>query len=89
MIESFATATPVIAFHSGSVPEVIEEGVTGYVVSSVEEAVEAVSHLDWLSRKTIRAEFEKRFTASVMTGHYLSVYEMLIEKKMQERSVYV
>jgi glycosyltransferase involved in cell wall biosynthesis len=81
MIESIAVGTPVIAFKAGSVPEVIDDGVTGFVVSNVDEAVKALSNLDKLSRKKIREVFEKRFTADIMAKNYIKVYEKVIDTK--------
>ena len=63
MIEAMACGTPVIAYRSGSVPEVIEDGVTGFIVDGEEEAVRAVRELPRLDRRIIRARFEERFTA--------------------------
>ena len=77
MIEAMACGTPVVAFERGSVPEVIEDGVTGFVVQTVEEAVEAVTHLDEIDRAVCRAEFERRFTAERMATDYVSVYRAL------------
>jgi glycosyltransferase involved in cell wall biosynthesis len=79
MIESFAMGTPVIAFRSGSVPEIIDEGVTGFIVSSVEEAVLAIKKINKFSRKTIREVFEKRFTSKTMAENYIKVYEELTQ----------
>ena len=81
MIEALAVGTPVIAFANGSVPEVIRDGETGFVVRSVDEACEAVRNLAKLSRHICRREFEKRFTARRMALDYLRVYEELIERK--------
>jgi glycosyltransferase involved in cell wall biosynthesis len=77
MIEAMACATPVVAFERGSVPEVIQDGLTGFVVTDVDEAVEAVTHLDEIDRAEVRAEFERRFTAERMAADYLSVYRSL------------
>jgi glycosyltransferase involved in cell wall biosynthesis len=77
MIESMACGTPVIAFNSGSVPEVTADGVTGFVVGTVEEAAEAVRKLDLLPRRVIRACFEKSFTAQAMARAYVRIYENL------------
>jgi glycosyltransferase involved in cell wall biosynthesis len=77
MIESMACGTPVIAWRRGSVPEVVEHGLTGYVVDSVEEAVEAVRALDRLDRAAIRERFEERFTAERMARDYVALYERL------------
>src|SRR5437016_13056773 len=62
MIEAMACGTPVIAFRSGSVPEVIDDGVTGFVVDGEAEAVEAIGRLSALDRQQARRHFEKRFT---------------------------
>jgi len=78
MIEALACGTPVIARARGSVPELIEPGVTGFVVENVKEAVEAVNNVSHLSRKRCRAVFEKRFTASRMARDYLAVYDRLM-----------
>jgi glycosyltransferase involved in cell wall biosynthesis len=78
MIESLACGTPVIAFRRGSVPEVIEHGVTGFVVDTVEEAAAAVARIAELSRRTCRQQFERRFNAAGMAEDYLEVYRRLI-----------
>jgi len=74
LIESMACGTPVIAFNSGSVPEIMEEGVTGFVVDTVEEAVASVRKLDGLSRARIRSRFEDRFSAETMARAYVKIY---------------
>ncbi len=79
MIEAMACGTPVIAFNRGSVPEVIEDGVTGFVVEDEMSAVGAVRRLPQLSRSLIRQRFEERFTARRMAEDYLSVYRELIK----------
>jgi glycosyltransferase involved in cell wall biosynthesis len=78
MIEALACGTPVIAWRNGSVPEVIEDGVTGFVVDSVEEAAEAVRRIGSLDRARCRREFEKRFDAVRMAEDYVNVYRRLI-----------
>ena len=78
MIESMACGTPVIAFNCGSVPEVMEDGVTGFVVNNVDEAVAAVEKIDTLDRDAIRAAFEKRFSSERMAQNYLEVYDRLM-----------
>ena len=78
MIEAMACATPVIAYRSGSVPEVIDEGVTGFVVDDIEAAVAAVGRLDELDRAGVRAAFERRFDVARMGHDYLAVYERLV-----------
>jgi glycosyltransferase involved in cell wall biosynthesis len=77
MIESMACGTPVIAFNRGSVPEIIEEGRTGFIVEDELGAVGAVGRLATLSRARIRARFEERFTARRMASDYLAVYRDL------------
>jgi glycosyltransferase involved in cell wall biosynthesis len=74
MIEAMSCGTPVIAFNRGSVPEVIDEGVTGTIVETVDQAVEAVNRLDTIDRQTVRSTFEKRFTVERMAKDYLEIY---------------
>jgi glycosyltransferase involved in cell wall biosynthesis len=78
MIEAMACGTPVIAYRQGSVPEVMEEGRTGFIVSELEDAIQAVRRISELSRERCREVFEQRFTASRMATDYLKVYERLI-----------
>jgi glycosyltransferase involved in cell wall biosynthesis len=77
MIEAMACGTPVIAFKSGSVVEIIEEGVSGFVVETLEEAVAAVGRIGSLERAGVRAAFERRFTAERMTRDYARIYQAL------------
>lgn len=79
MIEALQCGTPVIAFPGGSVPEVIEDGVSGRVVNSIDEAVQAVSALDTLSRRRCRRVFEERFTAERMARDHVDLYCSLLE----------
>jgi glycosyltransferase involved in cell wall biosynthesis len=79
MIEAMACGTPVIAFNRGSVPEVVEEGLTGFIVEDEIGAVGAVDRLAQLSREKIRKRFEERFTARRMAQDYLAVYRSLID----------
>jgi glycosyltransferase involved in cell wall biosynthesis len=81
MIEAMACGTPVIAYRKGSVPEVMEEGKTGFIVEGLEDAVKAVESVHTLSRKRCREVFEERFTAARMTRDYLSLYQRLLEAK--------
>ena len=74
MIEAMACGAPVIAFNRGSVPEIVEDGVTGFIVEDENSAIGAVDRLAQLSRETIRRQFERRFTARRMAQNYLSVY---------------
>lgn len=77
MIESMACGTPVIAYNHGSVPEVIDDGVTGFIVEDEMGAVAAVRRLPEISRATVRATFEQRFTARRMADDYLAIYRDL------------
>jgi glycosyltransferase involved in cell wall biosynthesis len=77
MIEAMACGTPVIAFNRGSVPELIDVGVTGFVVEDELGAIGAVEQLSELDRSKVRARFEERFTARRMAQEYLEVYRSL------------
>jgi glycosyltransferase involved in cell wall biosynthesis len=79
MIEAMACGTPVVAFRRGSVPEIVEDGVTGFVVDNVEEAAEAVCRVPTLSRTGCRARFDRRYTAARMAFDYLTVYRRLLK----------
>jgi glycosyltransferase involved in cell wall biosynthesis len=78
MIEAMASGTPVIAYPRGSVPEIMEHGVTGFIVEDVEGAAQAVQHLDDIDRARCRERFEARFTDKRMTDDYLAIYERLV-----------
>jgi glycosyltransferase involved in cell wall biosynthesis len=78
MIEAMACGTPVIAFNRGSVPEVIDHGVTGYIVEDVKSAVGSLQRLGELSRAEIRAQFERRFSSKTMAQNYVDSYAALI-----------
>jgi len=79
MIEAMACGTPVIAFNRGSVPEVVEDGVTGFIVEDEAGAIGAVDRLSHLSRTRIRERFEQRFTARRMALDYLATYRELMD----------
>jgi glycosyltransferase involved in cell wall biosynthesis len=78
MIEAMACGAPVIAFNRGAAPELIEDGVTGFVVEDEMSAVGAVRHVSRLSRTTIRSRFEERFAARRMARDYLEIYRGLL-----------
>ncbi len=78
MIEAMACGTPVIGWQRGSVPEVIEPGVTGFIVRSEREALEAIGKVAHLDRRAVRAAFERRFTARRMAEDYVEVYRTLL-----------
>ena len=79
MIEAMACGTPVIAFNRGSVPEVVDEGVTGFIVEDEKSAIGAVYRLHELPRANVRKRFEERFTARRMAQNYLAVYRSLMK----------
>src|SRR4029078_218627 len=79
MIEAMACGCPVIAYNRGSVPEIIEDGVTGFIVEDKEGAIGAVDRLAHISRAKVRERFEQRFTARRMALDYLSAYRSLID----------
>jgi glycosyltransferase involved in cell wall biosynthesis len=78
LIEAMACGTPVIAYRRASVPEVIEDGRTGFIVDGLAGAVAAVAKLDRLDRHTVRAGFEQRFTAERMAKDYVAAYNSLL-----------
>jgi glycosyltransferase involved in cell wall biosynthesis len=85
MIEAMACGTPVLAFRHGSVPEVIEDGITGYVVDSVEEAICKLGSLLALDRARVRRRFEQRFTSERMAADYVRLYQQLTVKHATRR----
>ncbi len=82
MIEALACGTPVVAWRNGSVPEVLEDGVTGFIVDTIEDAVDAVLRVPRLSRRACRRAFEQRFDAARMAREYVRVYERLVEERL-------
>ncbi|MFZ1010419.1 MAG: glycosyltransferase family 4 protein [Candidatus Sulfotelmatobacter sp.] len=78
MIEAMACGTPTIAFAHGSVPEIIEDGVSGIIVHTVDEAVKAVREAAAMSRRAVRGAFKSRFTVNRMVTDYLAIYEKLV-----------
>lgn len=87
MIESMACGTPVIAFRRGSVPEVMKPGVTGYIVESVPEAVEAVEKVLKITRARCRETFELCYSASRMAADYVTMYEQILEAGSHKENV--
>jgi glycosyltransferase involved in cell wall biosynthesis len=85
MIEAMACGTPVIAFRRGSVPEVLEHGLTGYIVDNEAEAIAAVGQLDRLSRARVRRRFDERYTARRMAQDYVAAYEQLAPAQRRGR----
>jgi glycosyltransferase involved in cell wall biosynthesis len=87
MIESMACGTPVIAYRSGSVPEVIDEGVTGVIAANEDEAVAALRNIDRLDRAMVRATFDRRWTSRRMAEDYVNLYEELAQPMPRLRAV--
>lgn len=85
MIEAMACGTPLIAFNCGSVPEVIDDGVSGIIVSSIDEAVTAVQNLDRIDRRQVRNTFCERFSARRMAEDYMDIYRNLISQRSSRR----
>jgi glycosyltransferase involved in cell wall biosynthesis/mannose-6-phosphate isomerase-like protein (cupin superfamily) len=81
VVEAMACGTPVVAFNRGSMPEVIRDGVTGYLVGSVEEAVEALARIPRIERAACRQWVEERFSRERMVNDYLEVYRKVLEKE--------
>lgn len=86
MVEAMACGTPVIGFRRGSVPEVVDEGVSGHVVKSIAEAVDAVASIDKLERRQVRACFDNRFTVERMARDYLDIYRNLPDAQANDLS---
>ena len=79
VIEALSCGTPVLAWPDGSVPELLEHGATGWIVDSIDAAVESLGQVDLIDRRACRAAFEKRFTAERMARDYVAVYKRLRE----------
>ena len=82
MIEAMACGTPVIAYGSGSVPEIIDHGVTGFIVENQEQAIAAARNIGGIDRRRCRQVFEQRFAARVMARRYLDVYHELADTRL-------
>jgi glycosyltransferase involved in cell wall biosynthesis len=80
MIEAMACGTPVVAFRQGSVPEVIDHGVTGFIVENIEDSLAALEKIQNFDRSRCRRIFEKRFSAARMAADYVKIYERLLTK---------
>jgi glycosyltransferase involved in cell wall biosynthesis len=85
MIEAMACGTPVIAYPYGSAPEVVEDGVTGFLVNDVAGAVAAITRLKDLDRAAIRRRFEKRFSAEAMAKGYFGLYAQIAAPRLGSR----
>jgi glycosyltransferase involved in cell wall biosynthesis len=80
MVEALACGAPVVAFPRGSVPEVVKDGVNGFVVAGVDEAVRAISKLAAIDRRSVRADCEARFSADAIVDEYEALYNAMIER---------
>lgn len=80
LIEALACGTPVLAYRRGSIPEIIDDGITGFVCESLAEMAEAVERLPLIDRRRCRSAFEERFTADRMARDYVALYERIIEE---------
>ena len=85
MIEAMACGTPVIAYRAGSVPEIIDPSVTGFVIDNIDEAVNAVEKVQHLDRKKCRETFEQRFSSRRMASDYVNIYDRLLTRKPSKR----
>ena len=85
MIEAMSCGTPVIAYRAGSVPEVIDDGVTGFIVNDESDAVAAIKKAGALDRAAVRKRFEERFSAQRMVRDYIKLYESSPRPKQLER----
>jgi glycosyltransferase involved in cell wall biosynthesis len=88
MIEAMACGTPILAFRHGSVPEVIDDGMSGYVVDTEEEAVSVLKQTIDLDRRKVRRRFEERFTSARMAADYVNLYEKLLSKSQDLASTH-
>jgi glycosyltransferase involved in cell wall biosynthesis len=87
MIEAMACGTPVVAYPRGSVPEIIEDGVTGFLVANAEEAAQAIGKIAQIDRRTCRLQFEQRFTATRMAADYVNLYRQLLRGESRNVTV--
>jgi glycosyltransferase involved in cell wall biosynthesis len=86
MIEAMSCGTPVIASRCGSVPEVVDDGVTGFVVNDEIDAVAAIRHASSLDRRAIRERFEQRFSVDRMVQDYVRLYEGQVQVSTRVRT---
>jgi len=84
MIEAMACGTPVLAFRCGSVPEIVEDGLTGMIVESMDEAIMAAPKVIALDRHRVRRRFEERFSAARMAKDYVNVYRALLRRAREQ-----
>ena len=85
--EAMACGTPVIAWPEGALPEIIEDGVNGFLCTSIDEAVQAVKQVSEISRARCREVFEERFSASRMAHDYVEIYERMLDRRVQPAQI--
>jgi glycosyltransferase involved in cell wall biosynthesis len=85
MIEAMACGTPVVAFRRGSVPEVVDDNVTGFIVESLDDSLRAVEKMQHFDRSRCRKVFEERFSAARMVADYVKIYERLVKTQISAR----
>ena len=88
MIEAMALGCPVISFGRGAAPEIIAEGVTGYLVNTVDEMVSAIAKIDALDREAVRKYIEQNFSSQVMAKNYIKIYKKVIQIQKQKVSAF-
>lgn len=89
MIEAMACGTPVIAYRNGAVPEVLDDGISGFIVDNLDDAVRAVQRVDTLDRQRCRQIFEQRFSASRMAQDYVAIYQQILDaRQLPQRDGY-
>ncbi|USN53032.1 MAG: glycosyltransferase [Candidatus Nomurabacteria bacterium] len=84
MIEAMSCGTPVIGWNRGSVPEVVQHGETGFVVSSTEEMIDAINNIDKINRKACRNRVERLFSVNKMVQGYNNVYHRIVQKNKRD-----
>jgi glycosyltransferase involved in cell wall biosynthesis len=89
MIEAMACGTPVIAFNQGAVPEIVRNGLNGFIVDTVDEAVKAVQGLAEIDRVAVRATFERHFSVEIMAANYEAAYAKVLGDRIDVRSLQV
>jgi glycosyltransferase involved in cell wall biosynthesis len=85
LIESMACGTPVIAFDRGSMPEIIRDGETGYIIEDIEGAINAVATVGTIDRSVCRADVERRFTSTRMASDYVRVYQEILNGEASDK----
>jgi len=85
VVESMACGTPVIAYDRGSMPELIQDGISGFIVDDLDAAVQAVGKINTLDRRVCREDVEKRFTSQRMAREYMGIYQRILDERENYR----